>query len=190
MRSLSLPVLVLGAVLGAACGDRAPSPTDGLSATVVFSRADPTNGHTHLSGHAEIPERETSAQGQLKLQLSPDGETLAYKLIATNIDNVFQAHLHLAASTANGPIVAWLYPSAPPAVPIPGRHTGVLAEGEITASSLMGPLAGQPLSRLLEEIMAGNIYANVHTNDFVDPANTGPGDFPGGEIRGQVETGG
>jgi hypothetical protein len=26
----------------------------------------------------------------------------------------------------------------------------------------------------------------VHTNDGVAPPNTGPGDFPGGEIRGQV----
>jgi len=28
---------------------------------------------------------------------------------------------------------------------------------------------------------------NVHTDDGVAPANTGPGDFPGGEIRGQVQ---
>ena len=34
----------------------------------------------------------------------------------------------------------------------------------------------------------GNAYVNVHTNDGVAPVNTGPGDFPGGEIRGQVET--
>ena len=33
---------------------------------------------------------------------------------------------------------------------------------------------------------SGNAYVNVHTNDGVDPPNTGPGDFPGGEIRGQV----
>jgi hypothetical protein len=26
----------------------------------------------------------------------------------------------------------------------------------------------------------------VHTNDGVPPINTGPGDFPGGEIRGQI----
>ena len=32
----------------------------------------------------------------------------------------------------------------------------------------------------------GGAYTNVHTNDGVDPANTGPGDFPGGEIRGQI----
>ena len=27
---------------------------------------------------------------------------------------------------------------------------------------------------------------NVHTDNGVAPANTGPGDFPGGEIRGQI----
>jgi hypothetical protein len=35
-------------------------------------------------------------------------------------------------------------------------------------------------------IKAGNAYVNVHTSDGVDPGNTGPGDFPGGEIRGQI----
>jgi hypothetical protein len=35
-------------------------------------------------------------------------------------------------------------------------------------------------------IESGNTYVNVHTNDGIAPANTGPGDFPGGEIRGQV----
>jgi hypothetical protein len=35
-------------------------------------------------------------------------------------------------------------------------------------------------------MLAGNAYVNVHTNDGVDPTNTGAGDFPGGEIRGQI----
>jgi hypothetical protein len=32
---------------------------------------------------------------------------------------------------------------------------------------------------------SGNTYVNVHTNDRVAPPDTGLGDFPGGEIRGQ-----
>jgi hypothetical protein len=35
-------------------------------------------------------------------------------------------------------------------------------------------------------MQSGNTYVNVHTNDGVAPTNTGPGDFPGGEIRGQI----
>jgi Zn-finger nucleic acid-binding protein len=38
----------------------------------------------------------------------------------------------------------------------------------------------------LDEMRAGNTYVNVHTSDGVAPINTGPGDFPGGEIRGQI----
>jgi hypothetical protein len=40
---------------------------------------------------------------------------------------------------------------------------------------------------LLDAIRAGLTYVNAHTNDGVAPTNTGPGDFPGGEIRGQLD---
>jgi len=42
---------------------------------------------------------------------------------------------------------------------------------------------------LLDAMRAGLTYVNVHTNDGVDGTNTGPGDFPGGEIRGQLDHG-
>jgi hypothetical protein len=67
-----------------------------------------------------------------------------------------------------------------------GRHDGILAQGTITAANLVGPLAGQPLSVLVNALNSGNAYVNIHTNDGVDGVNTGPGDFPGGEIRADV----
>ena len=42
------------------------------------------------------------------------------------------------------------------------------------------------LDAVVAALESGNAYVNVHTNDGVDPIDTGPGDFPGGEIRGQV----
>ena len=158
-----------------------------LLATAGIALAAAANFRTHLSGDNEVPVRVTLAKGQAIFQFNKDGDELSYKLIASNIENIFQAHIHLGPAGSNGPIVAWLYPAQPPAVPIPGRHDGVLAEGVITAANLTGPLAGQPLSALLDAMLAGNTYVNVHTNDFVDPPNTGPGDFPGGEIRGQID---
>jgi hypothetical protein len=65
-----------------------------------------------------------------------------------------------------------------------------LAKGTITADSLIGPLKGHPLSDFIDSLEVGHAYANVHTNDGVDGTNTGPGDFPGGEIRGQVRVAG
>jgi CHRD domain len=140
---------------------------------------------THLTGAEEVPERETLAQGQFIAQLSPDGTELRYRLIASHISNVTAAHIHLGPAGTNGGVVVFL---AGPFAPGEGGTNGVLATGTITAANLTGALVGQPLSALVVEMDAGNAYVNVHTNDGVAPTNTGPGDFPGGEIRGQIGT--
>ena len=163
-----------------------------LAATAAVF-ADSLNFNTHLSADQEVMPigivNNSLAQGQANFKLSADGTELHYKLIAANIDNAFMAHIHMGPVGVNAPIVVWLFPSTTPGAPGPlgaGRMDGVLAEGTITAADLVGPLKGQPLSALIDAIQAGNAYVNVHTNDGVAPANTGPGDFPGGEIRGQL----
>lgn len=139
-----------------------------------------------LSGGEEVPARDTKARGNATFDLSDDGTSLTYKLIVANIDNVVAAHIHLGPAGANGPVVAFLFGPAPPGG---GTSNGVLAEGTITAANLVGPLAGQPLSALIDAMRAGNTYVNVHTNDGVPPTDTGAGDFPGGEIRSQIRPG-
>ena len=146
------------------------------------------NWSAHANGSQEVPARDTQGQAQAIFHLSSDGESLDYKLTAATIDNVFMSHIHLNVPGQNGPIVVWLYPSTAVA-PGPlgaGRTDGVLAEGTITAANFVGPLAGQPMSVLVNALNTGNAYVNVHTNDGVDGVNTGPGDFPGGEIRADV----
>lgn len=137
----------------------------------------------HLSGGEEVPANASLGQGQAIFRLSADGTELYYKLIVSNVNNVVASHIHWAPAGSNGPVVAFLYGAAPAGG---GRTDGVLAEGTITAADLRGVLAGQPLSALIEQIELGNAYVNVHTNDGVAPTNTGPGDIPGGEIRGQI----
>ena len=132
---------------------------------------------THLTGDQEVPAVETQAQGQAIFKLSDDGSTLHYKLIASNIENITQAHIHLRADagTPTGGIVVWLYPSAPPAQLIPGRHDGVLAEGSITEDDFVNALDGASMETLVAALESGLAYANVHTS-----AN------PPGEIRGDI----
>jgi CHRD domain len=148
------------------------------------------NFGSHLKGRYEVPERDTNAQGQAIFHLSDDGQSMEYKLIAANIENAFMAHIHIGPVDGTGPIAVWLFPSTAP-MPIPladaqGRIDGVIAEGTFTAANFVGPLAGQPMSALVDAIEAGNAYVNIHSNDGVAPPNTGPGDFPGGEIRAQL----
>lgn len=142
--------------------------------------------NAHLTGDEEVPARATRAQGQATFRWSADGSALEYKLIVANITNVHMAHLHLAPAGENGQIVVWLYPPGPPPLRIEGRTQGVLAEGSITAAELVGPLEGQTLDALVAAIEAGSVYVNVHTIDPALAPNSGPGNFPGGEIRGQL----
>lgn len=136
-----------------------------------------------LSGDQEIPARDTRARGNARFTLSADGTSIEYRLIVANIENVIMAHIHLGAPTENGPVVVTLFG---PVAAGGGRSSGVLATGTITAASLSGPLAGQPLSALIDAMNAGNTYVNVHTEDGDPNTSLIAGDFPGGEIRGQI----
>jgi len=138
---------------------------------------------TQLKGANEVPPVDTKAVGLASFRLSKDGNELDYTLIVANIKNVVAAHIHLGAKDINGPVVAFLFGPAPPGG---GRTTGILAKGTITSANLIGPLQGKSLSDLVDEMRSGNTYVNVHTDDGVPPPDTGPGDFPAGEIRGQI----
>ena len=185
MRTRVSTVLLAAAVAAtaSACSD-APAPTQPAAITVPVQiqsgmhAGDAHNHRTHLNGDNERPTPvDTQAQGQAIFQVSKDGSEIEYKLIVANIENVTQAHIHCCANAqGTAGVVVWLYPSAPPATLIPGPSQGVLAEGVIRQSSLVGGLAGQPLSVLLDRIASGLAYVNVHTSQF-----------PPGEIRGQIQ---
>jgi hypothetical protein len=129
------------------------------------------NYRTHLTNDEEVSVIVTGAQGQATFQLSADGTSLGYKLNTSSMESVVQAHIHLGPAGANGPVVTFLFG------PVAGGvdNSGRLASGSIEAGDLIGPLAGQPLSALVDAIESGNAYVNVHT--MLNPA---------GEIRGQL----
>ncbi len=148
-----------------------------LGAALAF--AQPMGKRTfvaHLSGSAEVPPADTLARGQAIFKLAKDGQTLEYKVNVANIENITMAHIHLGFAGTNGPVVAWLYPPAPPMMLIEGRFDGILAAGTLSAASLVGPLAGMDLGALMDAIRNGEAYVNVHTLQY-----------PPGEIRGQID---
>jgi len=188
MKTIASSVLTLGIFALSGCSESS-TPTGSLP---VFD-AGPhlgvvanggKNAAVPLSGAEEVPARATRARGTAVFNLSADGDELSYRLIVANIENVVQAHIHIGPAGQNGPFGVFLYGPVPPGG---GRIDGVIAEGTITAANFVGPLAGLGMDDLVAHIVAGNAYVNAHTNDGVAPANTGPGDFPGGEIRGQIQ---
>lgn len=161
--------------------------TAALALTAASGVADESRFGARLSGASELPEpRDTKATGELEIVVSPDGQSLAYKLAVTNLTNPASADLHLGPATANGPLVVKLFP-AHGATARKGPVNGVLVEGRIVAEDLAGPMTGSAIDALVEQIRDGNAYVNIHTSDGMDPPDSGPGDYRLGEIRGQIE---
>ena len=186
-------------IVVAGCGkDRASSPTEVITVP-VFEEVAPeamTNGvdqlhqiHVSPRGENEVPAHDTRAKGEATFVISQDGQSVHYVLTVSQIENPFMAHIHMAAPGVNGPIVQWLFPSTAvgPGPTGIGLTSGLLAKGDFTSASFVGPLAGHPMADLLNAIRAGNAYVNVHTSSGVAGAPQAPGNFPGGEIRAQLQ---
>jgi CHRD domain len=124
-----------------------------------------------MTGANEVPPTTSTATGQCTFTLSSDGKTLHFVLKVNNFFNITASHIHLGAVGANGPVIVPLYLG--PAKT--GLFTGTLAEGDITASTLVGSLQGRTIGELVEDINNSQCYVNVHTTAY-----------PGGEIRGII----
>jgi len=81
------------------------------------------------------------------------------------------AHLHLGAEGENGPIIADLLANG--TLENVGQTRRI--DASLSSSSLVGPLAGQNLSSLIELMLEGRVYVNIHSSQN-----------PAGEVRGQL----
>ena len=115
MRRLMLSVLA-GSLVTACSGSMPAAPgsiAGGTGSTAEKPSGVVRNWTVHLTGADEVPTRDTPAQGQAIFQLSADGTELSWRLIASNIDNITQAHIHrnnpgADPLTTTGGIVLWL----------------------------------------------------------------------------------
>ena len=158
---------------------------------VTVARADEgagTQWNSVLAGINERPTpRDTHARGVAVFELSADGQSMHYKVIAANINNVIMAHIHLGDANTAGPVIVWLYPigGPPPAAPGGGRFNGVLAQGDFDATKFVGPMAGKPMSALVENLTAGTAYVNIHTDDGVAPRTRDRATSPAARFAGR-----
>jgi len=133
-----------------------------------------------MRGKFETPPRDTPARGFALFSM--DGGSVDYLILVSKISNVFAAHIHCGAPGVAGPVGVTLFMGTPGSGPV---------RGVLVRSSFTGPDAGNAcgwtsLADVVDNVTSGNAYVNVHTNDGMAPPNSGPGDFPGGEIRGQL----
>ncbi|MBS1495244.1 MAG: CHRD domain-containing protein [Bacteroidetes bacterium] len=118
--------------------------------------------NSNINGTQEVPPVSTTAKGTGSYTLNDGG--LIYTMTLNGLSGAATgAHFHNAATGVSGPVVRDILSSF-----VNNTGTGVWKRTDASALT----------NTLIAEIVANNVYANVHT-----VAN------PGGEIRGQVLTG-
>ena len=169
-RHVMLGALALGfAALAIGCEDDDPTGP----ATETFQAA--------LNGLKERPTpRTTPAVGTADFTLRND--TLRWTVAMTNLANITAGHIHIGGPEESREIILFLTGAA-------GSFTNSLITGFTTRSTFPTPNPPHQavtFDSLLVLMRTGGSYVNLHTNNGVAPTNEGPGDFPAGEIRGQV----
>jgi len=115
-----------------------------------------------LSGKEEVPSNDSAATGWAWVK--PMNDTVGYQVNVTDIDLVKAAHIHSGKTGENGPVVVALFASDNPTE----IKNGTLAQGNITATDLKGPMEGKALTDLVTAMKSGETYVNVHSEDFPD----------------------
>jgi hypothetical protein len=134
-----------------------------------------TEFEANLSGSDEVPAVTTPASGNATVSIQ--GSAIVYQVDVANLENAVVSHIHVAPPGENGPVRMNLC-GTPDGVPACTSGTGTLVTGT------NGNTEDITFDSLVSAIRAGNAYVNVHTSDGT--SDEGPGNFPGGEIRGQL----
>ena len=165
---VSKMVLVLGMALAIGCDDdetTAPQ-AETFRATLNGANERPTARTTPATGVATFTFRR---------------DTLRWDIALSNITNVSAAHIHIGdANTAGGVLLGLT--SAPNNTSLTGFST------RATYTAPGAPNQGVTFDSLLTLMRVGNLtYVNVHTrNNALPTTQLEAGNYPAGEIRGQI----
>lgn len=112
-----------------------------------------------LRGNQEVPPVVTNMFGYAKIRIDPNRCYLRYKIkVRFPSSNIIAAHFHLGEQGVNGPILLNLNTFM-------RRGNYFVSKGNILSLD----------NSIINNIVTGNTYINVHTRNY-----------PDGEIRGQV----
>jgi hypothetical protein len=143
---------------------------------------DGRNAKADLDGYQELsPASSVSTLGNGKFKAKVRSNEIQYTLSYEDLEGgaVLFAHIHFGARATNGGVSAFLCGGGTKgACPASGTVTGTIVPTDVVGPANQGIAAGE-FDELVRAMRAGATYANVHTTQF-----------PGGEIRGQIDAGG
>jgi len=134
--------------------------------------------HARLRGFDEVPAVSTTGSGEFRAKINNDESAIEYELSYDNLEGttVNAAHIHVGQQGVNGGVSAFLCGGGgKPLCPLSGTVAGVIFAADVVGPVAQGVAPGE-LAELMDAILGGVAYVNVHTNKH-----------PTGEIRGHVQ---
>ena len=116
----------------------------------------------NLTGDLTFPPTVTNATGTAEFTVVGDGNTMRYKIDASNIDKVTDVYV---AASSGGRYVDLVQLRSGVNEGVSGPISGTLVQGNFTASDFTGRLNVDQMSDLLKLIIDGNAYVRVQTTD-------------------------
>ncbi|MGH2375744.1 MAG: CHRD domain-containing protein [bacterium] len=149
-----------------------------MPVATVPAAPDPTF-RARLSGFEETPVTLSSpASGHFRARIHEAAGVIEFELSYAGLPTtVTAAHIHLGARATTGGVSAFFCGGGgkPPCPQGGGTVTGTIVPSDVIGPAAQGIASGE-FGELVTAIRAGATYANVHTTQF-----------PGGEIRGQID---
>jgi hypothetical protein len=150
--------------------------------TVSFGR-NSTKFTAVATGYHEVPlSINTDGFAVARFTLDDDAKTLSFRYEFSGLtSNLVQSHIHLGeVQNAGGVMIFLCGPNVPPATQncpsaTSGTVSGTLTAANVLAIANQNVVAGD-MAALFRAIRSKAAYANLHSVNF-----------PGGEIRGQLE---
>jgi CHRD domain-containing protein len=178
---------------------RALLPALGISLTMLAAGVTAGDRHRTIRAFAElvpaneVPSVSSGAHGFFKATIDRDNQTISYEVSYEGLEAATtQSHIHFGQRHTLGGVSVFLCGNAPTVPPAPFPQppacpdSPATVKGELTAANIVGP-NGQGIApslngvnefdELVEAILNGDTYANVHSAKF-----------QGGEVRGQIRT--
>jgi hypothetical protein len=162
-------ILIVAFIVAAAAAVVVPQTTTSTFFTSVATQQQ--NFIAQLKSEMVVPSISNNATGTAYFQVDmEDNNKIKYSIIATDLDNVKAAHIHIGKEgEKNGPTIVTLYKTLRPAI-LFGRILSV--DDIITSDILEGPLAGKQLSVLVNFMNNMMAYVDIHSQEY-----------PNGELR-------
>lgn len=177
-------LLLVGGIVGATVLQ--PSWSKVKADTQTYNESFTANLTPEQEGTSTLSQNNSSATGNAVFNVSSDNTMINYVVTATNLSSAFSAaHLHCAPIGQTGQVIVplMLSSSITPATTNGTASTtgndvtlsGSIMESDILPAAMSCNPNIKTLSHLIQAMREGQIYVNIHTQNY-----------PMGEVRGQL----